>query len=255
MLIVLSPAKSLDFESPILDVEPSRPEFAADAARLVRQLRELSPAQVATLMDLSDRLAALNVGRFASYAERGKPPLARPAVLAFDGDVYACLGARSLPASALAHAQRHLRILSGLYGVLRPLDLIQPYRLEMGTRLPNPRGPDLYAFWGVRPAKALRRALEGLAHPVVVNLASVEYFRAVDRKALDAPVIQPVFQERRDGAYRVISFAAKRARGAMARFAIERSLVDPEDLKAFDADGHRFDERASDGVTWHFRRG
>jgi uncharacterized protein len=254
MLIVLSPAKSLDFESPVPDVEASRPEFSSDANRLVRQLRELSLPEVAELMSLSDALAALNVARYGCYALRGTGPVARSAALAFDGDVYDGLGARALPVPALRHAQRHLRILSGLYGVLRPLDLIQPYRLEMGTRLAGPHGRDLYAFWGDRPAKALRRALQDLEHPVVVNLASEEYFRAVDRRTLAAPVIQPVFQERRDGQYRVISFSAKRARGAMARFAVERRLVDPRDLKEFDDDGYRFDERASDSTTWYFRR-
>jgi uncharacterized protein len=254
MLIVLSPAKTLDFESPILDVEASRPEFSADAARLVTCLRELPPARIAALMSLSDRLASLNAERYANYSARGKPAVARQALLAFDGDVYAGLDARNLPEQALHFAQRHLRILSGLYGVLRPLDLIQPYRLEMGTRLQTARGGDLYAYWGSRPAKALKRALDGHDTAVLVNLASEEYFKAIDRRALGVPVIQPIFQERREGAFRIIGFSAKRARGMMARFAIDHRLTDPEGLKAFDRDGYGFDRKASTEQNWYFRR-
>jgi cytoplasmic iron level regulating protein YaaA (DUF328/UPF0246 family) len=205
-------------------------------------------------MDLSDTLAALNVARYASFRSTPRAGDARPAVLAFDGDVYDGLGARALDAESLAYTQAHLRILSGLYGVLRPLDAMQPYRLEMGTRLENERGRDLYAYWGDRPARALRRALRDAGGSALVNLASEEYFKAVDRDALGAPVIQPVFQERRAGAWKVISFSAKRARGAMARYAIDRRLTDPEGLKAFDADGYAFDPQASDANTWYFRR-
>jgi uncharacterized protein len=254
MLIVLSPAKSLDFETPIVDVAPTKPEFSADAAALVRRLRELSPREVASLMDLSDALAALNVGRYASYAERGRPPVARAAVLAFDGDVYDGLRARELDADGLGYVQRHLRILSGLYGVLRPLDLMQPYRLEMGTRLATDRGRDLYAWWGDRPAKSLRKALAQSGEPVLVNLASEEYFKVVDRKALGAPVVQPVFQEQRAGSWKVVSFSAKRARGAMTRWAVDQRIEDAQDLKGFDRDGYRFDARASSDDTWVFRR-
>jgi len=254
MLIVLSPAKSLDFESPVAEVEATKPEFSADAAALVRRLRALSPTEVASLMSLSDSLAALNVARYADYAERGRAPLARAALLAFDGDVYDGLQARALPPEALDYAQRHVRILSGLYGVLRPLDRMQPYRLEMGTRLATDRGRDLYAWWGERPAKALRQALDASGEPVVVNLASEEYFQAVDRKALGARVVQPVFQEDRGGTWKVISFSAKRARGAMTRYAIDHRLEDPQDLKVFDRDGYRFDKRASTDDTWVFRR-
>jgi cytoplasmic iron level regulating protein YaaA (DUF328/UPF0246 family) len=254
MLMVLSPAKTLDYESPILDVAPSRPEFSADAKRLVVRLRELSALEVARLMDLSDTLAALNVARYASFRVAPRAGDVRPAALAFDGDVYDGLGARALDADALAFAQAHLRILSGLYGVLRPLDAMQPYRLEMGTRLENERGRDLYAYWGDRPGRALRRALRDARARVLVNLASEEYFKVVDREALGAPVVQPVFQERRAGAWKVVSFSAKRARGAMARYAIDRRLTDPEGLKGFDVDGYAFDPQASDAHTWYFRR-
>ena len=254
MLIVLSPAKTLDYASPIVDVAPTRPEFAAQARRLVSVMRELTPRDVAGLMALSDTLAALNVARYAAFRATPRAADVRPAALAFDGDVYDGLRARDLDAEALSFAQRRLRILSGLYGVLRPLDAMQPYRLEMGTRLETERGRDLYAFWGDRPAKALRRALREAGGGPLVNLASEEYFRAVDRDALGAPVVQPVFQDRRGDGWKVISFNAKRARGAMARFAIERRLDDPEGLKAFDADGWRFEPTVSDPSTWVFRR-
>jgi len=254
MLIVLSPAKTLDFESPIVPVSATRPAYAADARALVERLRAFAPHEIASLMDLSDSLAALNAGRYAAFRAAPRAAHVRPAVLAFDGDVYDGLAARTMDEEALAFAQRHLRILSGLYGVLRPLDAMQPHRLEMGTRLSTSRGRDLYEFWGDRPARALRRALRDAGGAVVVNLASEEYFRAVDRGALGVPVVQPVFQERRAGVWRVISFSAKRARGMMARHAIGRRLTRPEDLQSFQEDGYRFDERASDDATWYFRR-
>lgn len=254
MLIVLSPAKTLDYESPIVEVEPTRPEFAADARRLVTRLRTLAPSDVARLMSLSDPLAALNVARYRRFRAAPRPADVRPAVLAFDGDVYDGLGARALAPEALDFAQRHLRILSGLYGVLRPLDAMQPYRLEMGTRLDNERGGDLYAYWGDKPAKTLKRALRAAGGDTVVNLASEEYFRAVDRRALGATIVQPVFQERRERGWQVISFSAKRARGMMARFAIERRVDDPTGLKAFAEDGYAYDADASDAGTWYFRR-
>jgi cytoplasmic iron level regulating protein YaaA (DUF328/UPF0246 family) len=254
MLMVLSPAKTLDFESPIVPVTPTRPAFAADSRRLVERLRELAPHELATLMDLSDPLAALNAARYAAFRAAPRAAHVRPAVLAFDGDVYDGLAARTMDEESLAFAQRHLRILSGLYGVLRPLDAMQPYRLEMGTRLATAQGRDLYEYWGDRPARALRRALRDAGGEVLVNLASEEYFRAVERKALGVPVIQPVFQERRAGVWRVISFSAKRARGMMARHAIRRRAVRAEELQAFREDGYRFDEPASDAATWYFRR-
>jgi len=254
MLIVLSPAKTLDFDTP-LDVDRhSRPAFLAQSRKLVERLRRLDVAQLASLMSISDTLAGLNVARYANWKTPFSPRNARQAVLAFDGDVYDGLDARSLDARGLEWAQAHLRILSGLYGVLRPLDLMQAYRLEMGTRLANERGPDLYAFWGERIARSIDADLASHRHPVLVNLASVEYFRAVAPTALRHPVVQPVFQESRGGAWKVVSFAAKRARGRMARFAIEHRIHDPQQLKAFDADGYRFVPAASTGDTWVFRR-
>jgi cytoplasmic iron level regulating protein YaaA (DUF328/UPF0246 family) len=254
MLIVLSPAKTLDFESPVLEVPTESPEFSREAQTLVRHLREFDVAGVARLMDLSEALAMLNVKRYKDFRASPSPDRTRAAVLAFDGDVYDGLKARALDAEALAFAQTHLRILSGLYGVLRPLDAMQAYRLEMGTRLPTERGKDLYAFWGDRPARALRDALAASGSGVLVNLASQEYFGAVRLEALKARVIHPQFQERRASGWKVVSFSAKRARGLMTRFAIDQRITNPEDLKGFDLEGYAFDDAASNADTWIFRR-
>jgi cytoplasmic iron level regulating protein YaaA (DUF328/UPF0246 family) len=254
MLIVLSPAKTLDFDTPPVTQRYTQPDFLADSRLLADRLAGFDCPRLASLMKISDALAELNVARFASWAPPFSPANAKQAVLAFNGDVYDGLDAASLDEDALAWAQDHLRILSGLYGLLRPLDLMQPYRLEMGTRLENERGRDLYAFWGDRIAQALAAGLEGGRWPVLVNLASEEYFKAVRPKALGYPVVQPVFQERKGAAWKVVSFQAKRARGAMARYAIERRIEDPEGLKRFDVDGYCFAPEASDASTWIFRR-
>ena len=254
MLIVLSPAKTLDFESPLALDTHSEPTLLEESAQLVARLRDLEAPALERLMDISPALAELNVGRFQTWRPPFSPDNARQAVLAFAGDVYEGLQAGSLAQDDLQWAQRHVRILSGLYGVLRPLDLIQPYRLEMGTRLATARGRDLYAFWGERIAGELREAMTGFERPVLVNLASDEYFRSVRRPAMPHPVVQPVFQERRAGVWRVISFSAKRARGTMTRYAIENRITDPHDLKRFDRDGYRYDPAASDEFSWVFRR-
>lgn len=254
MLIVLSPAKTLDFESPVLDVPTTSTEFSKDAQALVRRLREFDAAGVARLMDLSEALATLNVQRYKDFRGSPAPDRTRAAVLAFDGDVYDGLSARTLDAQGLAFAQAHLRILSGLYGVLRPLDAMQPYRLEMGTRLHTDRGKDLYAYWGDKPARALRKALEASGSQVLINLASQEYFGAVQLDALKARVIHPQFQERRTAGWKVVSFSAKRARGLMARYAIDHRITDPEDLKGFTLEGYAYDAAASDRDHWYFRR-
>ena len=254
MLIVLSPAKTLDFESPVLEVPTQKPEFATDAQALVRRMRAFDVGGVARLMDLSESLASLNVQRYKDYRPTPKPGQARAAVLAFDGDVYDGLKARELDADGLAFAESHLRILSGLYGVLRPLDAMQPYRLEMGTRLDTERGRDLYAWWGDKPARALRKAMKQVNAQVLVSLASQEYFGAVDVRALGARVVTPLFQERRAKGWQMVSFSAKRARGLMTRYAIDRRITDPEALKAFNLEGYAFDPEASDDQTWMFRR-
>lgn len=254
MLIVLSPAKRLDFESPATREAHGRPAMIAESRRLVERLRGYAPADLARLMGISDALASLNVARYEQWRTPFTPANAKPAVLAFAGDVYDGLRADSLDDAGLDWAQDHLRILSGLYGLLRPLDLIQPYRLEMGTRLPNERGADLYGFWGTRIANALRRAMADVGAGVLVNLASQEYFRSVDRSKWRAPIVQPVFEQWHGGRWKVISFDAKRARGAMTRFAIERRLATAEGLKDFDRDGYAFDPDSSDDQRWVFRR-
>lgn len=252
MLIVLSPAKSLDLESPLTTKQHTTPEFIPQAAELIEVLRDYSPARISELMDLSDALASLNVGRYAHWqADHAE---ARPAVMSFNGDVYTGLDAPSLDAKGLKYAQRHVRILSGLYGLLRPLDRMHPYRLEMGTKLGNARGKDLYAFWGETITEALNRQLAETKSGALINLASSEYFKSVKPKLLDAPVIEPVFQDWKNGKYKIISFFAKRARGMMARYATENGITDPEQLKNFDVDGYAFESNESSERAWVFRR-
>jgi uncharacterized protein len=254
MLFLLSPAKTLDYDSPLPDLPHTRPQFVGESAELIAALREFTPPEVAGLMDLSDTLAALNVGRYQAWSSRFTARNSRQAILAFNGDVYEGLAARSLSVEDLEWAQQHVRILSGLYGVLRPLDWMQPYRLEMGTPLPTARGRTLYEFWGERLARSLHRELAAQKTPVVINLASQEYARAVDRSALKAPVIDCVFEEWRGAGYKIISFSAKRARGLMARYAIRHRLQTPAALQKFDAEGYAFDGPASTPDRMVFRR-
>ena len=252
MLIVLSPAKSLDLESPPTTQERSTPRFIDDAAELIRVLKPKSPAEIGALMAISDQLSVLNVTRYADWHPDHDG--ARQAIMSFDGDVYTGLAARTLDARSLGYVRDRVRILSGLYGVLRPLDAMHPYRLEMGTRLANPRGKDLYAFWGERVTAALNADLKEAGAPVLVNLASEEYFKSVKPKLLDAPVITPVFEDWKNGKYKIISFFAKRARGMMARHAAEQGITDVERLKDFDVDGYAYDESVSTDKAWVFRR-
>jgi uncharacterized protein len=254
MLIVLSPAKTLDFESPIKVNKTTEPDFIARSAELISTLRTMPPAQIGSLMSISDSLAQLNAARYASWSKKFTPDNSRPAMLAFDGDVYEGLDARSLSARQLDWAQKHLRILSGLYGLLRPLDLMQPYRLEMGTCLATKRGKDLYAFWGDQITEALNDSLTVAKAEALVNLASEEYFKSVKPAKLDRPVITPVFEEWKGGGYKIVSFFAKRARGLMARYAIEHKLTKTEQLKDFDSEGYSFDAKASNEARWIFRR-
>ena len=254
MLIVLSPAKTLDFESPLTTKTATQPDFLDESQQLVDQLRRFSPAELSRLMGISDPLAVLNAERYATWARPFTPANARPAVLAFNGDVYEGLAAPTLSAADLKFAQTHLRILSGLYGLLRPLDLIQPYRLEMGIPLLNARGKNLYAFWGERLAEALNAAAGAARADALVNLASEEYFKAVVPKKLTVPVIQPVFEDWSRGQYKVVSFHAKRARGLMARHVVTQHLESVEGLKSFAAEGYAYDAGASDGQRWVFRR-
>ncbi len=254
MLFLLSPAKTLDYESPLADLPHTLPQFGKRSAELIGVLREKSPQQIAELMDLSDALSALNVARYQAWSPKASAKNARQAVLAFNGDVYEGLEAKTLKSAELQWAQDHLCILSGLYGVLRPLDWMQPYRLEMGTALATPKGGNLYQFWGSTIAEHFNERLADDKDPVIVNLASQEYFKAVDRKTLKARVVECVFEDYKGGQYKVISFLAKRARGLMARHAIQRKLRKVEQLQGFDAEGYRFDTAASEPDRLVFRR-
>jgi cytoplasmic iron level regulating protein YaaA (DUF328/UPF0246 family) len=254
MLIFLSPAKSLDFKTPPHLTTHTQPAFLAQSKTLISQLRKLSPADIANLMDLSDPLAQLNFGRYAEWSLPFTPENAKQAVLAFDGDVYDGLAAKDLSAADLDFAQKQVRILSGLYGILKPLDLMQPYRLEMGTKFANKAGKDLYAFWGERLLDAINAELAEMSRPVAVNLASEEYFKAAVGRKINGSVIQPVFEDWKNGKYKIISFYAKRARGLMTRYAVLNRLSEPEGLKDFDYDGYAFVPSASDEKSWVFRR-
>lgn len=254
MLFLLSPAKSLDYESPMAPVGHTRPVFARDAEELVGVLRRKSPQELAQMMDLSDALASLNAARYQAWSPRFAASNSRQAVLAFNGDVYEGLDAKSLSAAQLDWAQEHVCILSGLYGVLRPLDWMQPYRLEMGTGLANARGKNLYQFWGTRIAEYLNERQSSQKAPVVVNLASQEYFKSVDRKVLKAEVVDCVFEEYKAGSWKVVSFMAKRARGLMARHAILRKVTRLSQLEQFNSEGYVFDEQASTSQRMVFRR-
>lgn len=253
MLFLLSPAKSLDYDTPTA-VATTRPQFMAEAAGLIEVLRTRSPAQIAELMDLSDNLAALNVARYAAWRPRSTVHNSKPAVLAFNGDVYDGLNAATLSAEDLAWAQQHLVILSGLYGVLRPLDALQPYRLEMGTRLETSRGRDLYAWWGDTISHELNHRQARETAPVIVNLASQEYAKAALRKGLRARVVECVFEDWKGAGYKIISFYAKKARGLMARQAITQRWSRVEALQGFDAEGYAFDAAVSTPDRLVFRR-
>ncbi len=254
MLFLLSPAKALDYDTPPVTPTHTQPLFVKQAAELIAVLREQSPQQVAELMDLSDALSGLNVARYQAWKPKFTTRNAKQAVLAFDGDVYGGLQAPTLTEEQLAWAQQHLCILSGLYGVLRPLDLMQPYRLEMGTRLKTEKGNNLYQFWGRQIAEYLNQRAAADKTPVVVNLASEEYFKSVDRKALKPRVVTCAFEELKAGKYKVISFNAKRARGLMARHAIVNRLQTVEQLQGFDAEGYRFVPGVSEPDRLVFRR-
>lgn len=254
MLFLLSPAKSLDYDTPVADLPHTTPHFVRQSTQLIKVLRGCSPQQIGELMDISDPLAALNVARYQTWSPRFTARNSRQAVLAFNGDVYEGLDARSLSAEDLAWAQDHIAILSGLYGVLKPLDHMQPYRLEMGTRLATDAGSNLYQFWGPRIANHLNARLRADTTPVVVNLASQEYFKSVDQRTLAARVVECVFEDWKSGQYKVISFFAKRARGLMARHAVMQRLATPRQLEGFDLEGYAFAAAASEPDRLVFRR-
>ncbi|MCA6217898.1 peroxide stress protein YaaA [Ideonella sp. B7] len=257
MLFLISPAKTLDYETPVppeVAALASRPRFVKEAATLIDVLKTKSVQEVASLMDLSDPLAQLNVARYGAWSTRFTERNSKPAVLAFNGDVYEGLDAASLSVDDLGWAQQHLVILSGLYGLLRPLDRLQPYRLEMGIPLATPGAKNLYGYWGDRLSRTLNEQLGEGPAPVVVNLASQEYFKAVDRKVLQARVVDCVFEDWKGGRWKVISFHAKRARGLMARFAIQHRITQVAALQGFASEGYGFDAAASDPDRLVFRR-
>lgn len=245
MLMVISPAKTLDYETPPATERFTQPQYLDHSQELIEQLREFSPAQISELMHVSDKIGGLNAARFGSWNPAFTPANAKQALLAFKGDVYTGLDAQSLGEADFDYAQQHLRMLSGLYGLLRPLDLMQPYRLEMGTKLANARGKDLYAFWGTRISEWLNEALADQGDDVLLNLASNEYFSAVKRSALKARVIDAEFKDLKNGQYKIISFYAKKARGLMSRFVIEQRINDPVQLKQFDVQGYRYNPEQS----------
>ena len=254
MLMVISPAKTLDFESPLATKTVTQPALLDDSQKLIEIARKLTPVEISAMMSISDKLADLNVGRFQNW----QPPFtldnARQAILAFKGDVYSGLQAETFSEQDFAFAQQHLRMLSGLYGLLRPLDLMQPYRLEMGTKLANPAGKDLYAFWGDKLTEALNAALADQGDDVLINLASDEYFKAVKPKKISGRIVKPVFLDEKNGKFKVISFYAKKARGLMSRYIIENRLSQPEQLKDFAVDGYVFSAEESRENEWVFKR-
>ena len=257
MLFLLSPAKSLDYETATpaaLQPLVTEPQFIPQSKALIKLLTPKDTADIAGLMSLSNELAALNVARYKAWRPRFTADNSKPAFLAFNGDVYSGLDASTLSLADLQWAQQHVAILSGLYGVLRPLDLMQPYRLEMGTRLAHPEGGNLYSFWGDRLAEHLNRQAAADATPVIVNLASQEYFRAADRKALKPRVIECVFEDWKNGQFKIISFFAKRARGLMARYAITERIATPAGLQGFDLGGYAFEPALSRPERLLFRR-
>jgi len=254
MLLVVSPAKNLDYESPVATERFSQPELLEHSQVLMKKCKTLTPADISSLMGISDKLAGLNAARFGEWATPFTPENARQAILAFNGDVYSGLDAKSFTENDFAFAQQHMRILSGLYGLLKPLDLMQAYRLEMGKKLDNDRGSNLYQFWGDIITEHLNSAIAAQGDNVLINLASNEYFKAVNKKALKAEVITPAFKDWKNGQFKMISFYAKKARGLMARYIIEHQISDVEKLKAFDVAGYQYSAEFSKGNDWVFTR-
>lgn len=253
MIALLASAKTLDFTTPWPQLQPTQPEFAAEARTLVARLRPFTATQLAHLMGVNAKLAQLNAERFQAFRPVHTPDHAKPALLAYQGDVYEAMGSAELTEAQLAFAQKYLRILSGLYGVLRPLDLIQPYRLEMAVKLSGATWRDLYAFWSDKVTAAVDRDVRRLGG-VVVNLASQEYAQALQRARLQARWLNVTFKQQRAGKIEMVPILAKRARGLMARFMIDRQIADPAGLKAFDTDGYRFAAALSNDQEWVFVR-
>ena len=254
MLAILSPAKTLDYETPLKTKLNSQPIYGRESNQLIKTLRTFEPFEVASLMKISDKLADLNHKRYVEWRNKPAESKTRPAALAFKGDVYQGLEAESFNDNDLKFAQRHLRILSGLYGLLRPLDVIQPYRLEMGTKLKTSKGQNLYDYWGTKLTTGLNEALKESKERTLVNLASNEYFGAVQPKLLEGSLLNIGFKEKRNGQLKFVSFSAKKARGLMAKFIIKERLKNPDDLKNFDLENYKFNKKLSSKLDWTFSR-
>ncbi|MDD7805952.1 MAG: peroxide stress protein YaaA [Endozoicomonas sp. (ex Botrylloides leachii)] len=254
MLLVISPAKSLNYDAPVKAIEYSTPDLIEHSMLLINTLKRFSPAQLSSLMNISDKLAQLNAARYQAWSLSSTTNNAKQAVLAFTGDVYIGLDAGTLNKTQRVFAQKHLRILSGLYGLLRPLDLMQAYRLEMGTKLENARGKDLYSFWGDIITNKLNETLANQGSNTLVNLASTEYFKSINPKILNANIITPTFMDWKKGQYKIISFYAKKARGLMCRYTIDNKIKKAEQLKDFDYGGYYFNVNMSSDERWVFTR-
>jgi len=254
MLIIVSPAKTLDYETPVKIKVFTQPEYLDDSEELINRLRQLSSLDISELMKVSIKIADLNFDRYETWSKTFNEENAKQAILAFKGDVYTGLDIESFNSKDFSFAQKHLRILSGLYGLLRPLDLMQPYRLEMGTKLTTDRGKNLYEFWGSIITEGLNTQLKKIQSDYLINLASNEYFKAAKPKELNAQIITPAFKDYKDGKYKVIGFYAKKARGMLSRYIIKHRLTDPEDIKTFNEEGYSFDKSLSQGNLWVFSR-
>lgn len=254
MLLVVSPAKKLDFESPLATEKFSQPTLLEQSQLLIDDCVKLAPSDIASLMKLSDKLAGLNAARFGEWSMPFTQDNARQAILSFNGDVYTGLDAQTFSEDDFEFAQQHFRILSGLYGLLKPLDLMQAYRLEMGCKLGNSRGDNLYQFWGEIITNELNKAMSEQHDDILINLASTEYFKSVNKKLLKGTIITPTFKDWKNGQYKIISFFAKKARGLMARYIIQNKLMSVEQIKSFDLAGYQYDEAMSKGNDWVFTR-
>ena len=254
MLIVISPAKTLDFETAPITKIHTQAEFLKESRQLVSQLKKLTPAEVSSLMKISDKLGLLNFLRFNEWKTPFTLNNSKQALLAFKGDVYTGMNAESFSNQDLKFAQKYLRILSGLYGVLKPLDLIQSYRLEMGTHFENKKGKDLYEFWGSKLTDQINQDLKASKSKHLINLASNEYFKSLQVKNINAEIIVPVFKDYKNGKYKIISFYAKNARGSMSAYIIKNKLKNPEDIKAFNVDGYKFNQSKSNATNYVFLR-
>jgi len=254
MLIVVSPAKTLDYTTPPKIKKFTIPDYLDDSAELIHRMRELSSLDISELMKVSTKIADLNFDRFEVWNKKFTEKNAKQAVLAFKGDVYTGLDAESFTAKDFNFAQKHFRMLSGLYGLLRPLDLMQAYRLEMGTRLSNERGKNLYEFWGDTVTEGLNAQLKAVKSKYLINLASNEYFKVVKPKVLEGEIITPAFKELKNGEYKMIGVYAKKARGLLSRYIIQNQLSDIEDIKSFDLEGYKFNKKVSKGNNWVFTR-